>query len=57
MRDVYIVLLFFLTPILGFFCFALFAPFFYIMFPKHDDGAEADNGAFHASMYQSMGDP
>ena len=57
MKDVYVLLLFFLAPIYGFFIYALIHPIYLLMFPKFakDDGDE--NGAFYASMYQSMGEP
>jgi len=58
MKDVYVLLLFFLAPIYGFFIYALIHPLYLLMFPNFatkDDGDE--NGAFYASMYQSMGEP
>ncbi len=58
MKDVYILLLFFLAPIYGFFIYALVHPLYLLMFPKFARNDESDdNGAFYASMYQSMGEP
>lgn len=57
MKDVYILLLFFLAPIYGFFIYALIHPLYLLMFPKFAEDDSNDNGAFYASMYQSMGEP
>ena len=57
MKDVYILLLFFLAPIYGFFIYALLSPLYRLMFPKYESADKGDNGAFYASMYQSMGEP
>ena len=61
MKDVFIVLLFFLTPAYGYFCYALFAPFYYMAMAK--DAIEnpkptltTDDSSFSASMFLAMGD-
>ena len=61
MKDVFIVLLFFLTPVYGYFCYALFAPFYYMAQTKKaienpKPTLTNDNSSFSASMFLAMGD-
>tara|TARA_R100000231_G_scaffold34814_3_gene30775 strand:+ start:1940 stop:2128 length:189 start_codon:yes stop_codon:yes gene_type:complete len=61
MEDVFVVLLFFLTPVYGYFCYALFAPFYYMALAKEamqnpQPILTTDDSSFSASMFLAMGD-
>ena len=63
MKDVFVVLIWFLSPVLFYFIYALFAPFFYMAKTKQalDKGYLSpaplnDESAFSASMFLAMGD-
>lgn len=61
MKDVFILLLFFLTPVYGYFCYAFFAPFYYMAQTKHamenpKPRLTSEDSSFSASMFLAMGD-
>ena len=61
MKDVFILLLFFLTPVYGYFCYALIAPFYYMAMTKEaiknpQPTLTTDDSSFSASMFLAMGD-
>ena len=63
MKDVFIVLLFFLAPVYGYFCYSLVAPFYYMALAKEvmeqqgkNPKLTSDDSAFSASMFLAMGD-